>query len=49
MTPPGNNGALGTVRTAFFGQYTRFENLAHDAMPDHAAPTGPPAVEAGDW
>lgn len=43
------NGALGTVRTAFFGQYTRFENLAHDAMPDHAAPTGPPAVEAGDW
>ena len=43
------NGALGTVRTAFFGQYTRFENLAHDAMPDHAAPTGPPSVEAGDW
>lgn len=34
------NGGLGTVRLRFFGQYTRFENLAPD-MADSIAPLPP--------
>ena len=29
------NGPIGTVRLAFLGEYTRFENLAHGSYQDH--------------
>ena len=29
------NGPIGTVRLAFLGEYTRFENLAHGSYPEH--------------
>jgi replicative DNA helicase len=29
------NGPIGTVRLAFQGEYTRFENLAHGSYQDH--------------
>lgn len=29
------NGPIGTVRLAFLGEYTRFENLAHGSYKDH--------------
>ena len=29
------NGSLGTVKTAFLGKFTRFENLAHGGYSDY--------------
>jgi replicative DNA helicase len=31
------NGPIGTIKLAFLGQYTKFENLAHDLYHDDAA------------
>ncbi|MBN2714419.1 MAG: replicative DNA helicase [Deltaproteobacteria bacterium] len=41
------SGPTGMCKLAFQGQYTRFENLAHDAPPDGFA-DGPPPFAGGD-